>query len=211
MPNRVYAQYRDKPKAYAWYDIVPSLADQIDIAAEQVRNAYDIDSNSGQALDVIGRIVGIDRGFEAVVFFDPDTVFGGDNEQSQFGGLNAQFNSTGAALSQEVSDEIFKLLIKAKIAKNNNQSTLDGIVSAISFITNSSRVSVIDNEDMTFSVSFESELNAVERLVFNTFDILPRPQGVRFLGYTEEPSITQFGGQFGWGDERAQFGLFFGV
>jgi hypothetical protein len=121
------------------------------------------------------------------------------------------FNSTGEILSQEVSDAIFKLLIKAKIAKNNNEATLDGIVSAISFITNVSSVKVIDHEDMTFSVSFGSELNSAERLVFDLFDILPRPQGVKFLGYTEETALTQFGGSFEWGDSRATFGQYFGA
>jgi hypothetical protein len=211
MPNRIYAQYRDKPKAKAWYEILPSLSDEIETAYEAVRKSYDIDNNSGQALDVIGRVVVIDRGFESLVFFVPDTVFGSTSGDSQFGGLNAQFNSTGDILSQEVSDEIFKLLIKAKIAKNNNEATLDGIVSAISFITDVSSVRVIDHEDMTFSVSFGSELNSAERLVFNLFDILPRPQGVKFLGYTEETEITQFGGGFEWGDSRATFGQYFGA
>ena len=100
---------------------------------------------------------------------------------------------------------------KAKIEKNNNDATLDGIVSAISFITDVTSVRVIDHEDMTFSVSFGSQLNDAERLVFNLFDILPRPQGVKFLGYTEETAITQFGGIFGWGDSRATFGQYFGA
>jgi hypothetical protein len=211
MPNRIYAQYRDKPKAKAWYEILPSLSDEIETAYEAVRKSYDIDNSSGQALDVIGRIVVIDRGFESFVFFVPDTVFGSTSSESQFGGLNAMFNSTGEILSQEVSDAIFKLLIKAKIAKNNNEATLDGIVSAISFITNVSSVKVIDHEDMTFSVSFGSELNSAERLVFDLFDILPRPQGVKFLGYTEETALTQFGGSFEWGDSRATFGQYFGA
>jgi len=68
MPNRVYAQYRDKPKAVAWYGIIPSLSSEIEDVYESVRKSYDIDANSGQALDVIGRIVVIDRGFESFVF-----------------------------------------------------------------------------------------------------------------------------------------------
>lgn len=211
MPNRIYAQYRDKPKAVAWYSIVPDLAGETEAAAEQVRGSYDIDNVAGQALDAIGRIVIIDRGFESFVVFDPETYFGADTLASQFGGLDSQFETTGAVLTKAVSDAIFRLLIKAKIAKNNNDATLDGVVSAISFITDVSDVFVTDNEDMTFSVSFGSELTDIERLVFNTFDILPRPQGVRFIGYVEEASITQFGGQFGWGDSRATFGQFFGV
>lgn len=178
---------------------------------DAVRMSYDIDTAVGAQLDVIGRIVVIDRGFESFVVFDPDTYFGGSGDACQFGGIDSQFESTGSVLSQEVSDAIFRVLIRAKIAKNNNDATLDGIASALSFITESSPIRVVDNENMTMSVSFGSELTDIERFVFNTFDVVPRPQGVRFLGYVEETAITQFGGAFSFGDTRASFGFYFGA
>lgn len=178
---------------------------------DAVRMSYDIDTAVGAQLDVIGRIVVIDRGFESFVVFDPDTYFGGVGDACQFGGIDSQFESVGEVLSQEVSDAIFRVLIRAKIAKNNNDATLDGIASALSFITESSPIRVVDNENMTMSVSFGSELTDIERFVFNTFDVVPRPQGVRFLGYVEETAITQFGGAFGFGDTRASFGFYFGA
>jgi len=209
--KRIYAQYADKPKAVAWYNITPNIADEINDVFESVRNSYDIDANEGEQLNVIGRIVGIDRSFESKVFYEPDTYFGADNDASQFGGVDSQFESVGDTISSDVSDSIFRVLLKAKIAKNNSDASLDGIVHALSYITNSSPIRVIDNEDMTFSVSFGTALTDIEKFVFNTFDIIPRPQGVKFLGYVDEESITQFGGSFGWGDTRANFGLYFGV
>lgn len=209
--NRIYAQYRDKPKAVAWYNIVPSLAGQISDAYEQVRTSYNIDTANSAELDVIGRIVVIDRSYESSVTFNPDTYFGADTLNSQFGGEDSQFETVGATITDEVSNEIYRVLIKAKIAKNNSDATLDGVVKALEYITGVSPISVIDNEDMTFNVSFGAELNDTQRFVFNTFDILPRPQGVRFLGYTEETAITQFGGSFGFGDTRATFGQYFGA
>ncbi len=211
MPNRIYAQYADKPKAVAWYNITPTVAQPLFDTFDAVRMSYDIDTAVGDQLDVIGRIVVIDRGFESFVVFDPDTYFGGSGDACQFGGIDSQFESTGSVSSQEVSDAIFRVLIRAKIAKNNNDATLDGIASALSFITESSPIRVVDNENMTMSVSFGSELTDIERFVFNTFDVVPRPQGVRFLGYVEETAITQFGGAFGFGDTRASFGFYFGA
>jgi len=211
MPNRIYAQYADKPKAVAWYNITPAMAQPLFDTFDAVRMSYDIDTAVGAQLDVIGRIVVIDRGFESFVVFEPDTYFGGEGDACQFGGADSQFESVGSVLSQEVSDAIFRVLIRAKIAKNNNDATLDGIASALSFITESSPIRVVDNENMTMSVSFGSELTDIERFVFNTFDVVPRPQGVRFLGYVEETAITQFGGSFSWGDTRANFGLYFGA
>lgn len=209
--NRVYAQYADKPKAVKWFNIVPDIADELLGAFESVRGSYDIDKADGEQLDVIGRIVVIDRSFESQVFFDVDTYFGADNDAAQFGGIDSQFKTVGKSISNTVSDSIFRVLIKAKIAKNNSDATLDGVVHALSYITGSSPIQVIDNEDMTFSVSFGTTLTDIEKFVFDTFDIVPRPQGVKFLGYVDEETVTQFGGSFGWGDTRANFGLYFGV
>lgn len=146
-PNRVYAQYRDKPKALAWYNIVPTLAAEIETAFNGIRYSYDIDNNTGQALDVIGNIVDIGRV---------------DND-----------------------DEVYRLLLRAKIAKNNSDATLDSIVTAIQFITGIENASVDDREDMTFTVEFAEPLTDQQRNIFNEYDLIPRPQGVNFLGFVE--------------------------
>lgn len=145
--SRVYAQYRDKPKAVAWYNIVPTLASQIETAFNAVRYSYDIDTNEGQALDVIGNIVDISR--------------------------------------VDANDEVFRLLLRAKIAKNNSDATLDSIVTAVQFVTGIQDVSVNDREDMTFTVEFADPLTEQQRNIFNQYDLLPRPQGVNFLGFVE--------------------------
>lgn len=207
MIDRIYSQYR-KPKATAWYNIIPSISGELSTVHEQTRFSYDIDrlNVTSYELDTVGRIVGVNRSFESFITLDPKQ-FGGVSVQ--FGGSSSQFGTANKTISEETSNEIFKILIKSKIAKNNNDVTLDGIVSALQYIVGQPSVHVIDNEDMTFSISFGSELTAVERYILTTFDVTPRPQGVRFLGFTEETMITQFGGQFGFGDPRSQFGWYF--
>lgn len=210
--TRLYAQYADKPKAVQWYNILPNIATELTDGLNQVRLSWDIDNATSAELDVIGRIVVIDRGYESSVEFTPDTQFGGSNSESQFGGLYSQFESTGDILTQEVSDEIYRLLIKAKISKNNNDATIDGIIEALQFITNSDNIQVTDNEDMSFDVIFNSSLSPTQRFVFNTFDVVPKPQGVRFNGYLENPALTQFGDADNeFGDVESQFTLYFGA
>ena len=85
-PDRVYAQYKDKPKAVAWYAIVPTIGQEIADAADQVRVTYDIDSQEGVQLDIIGAILVVDRNIssqEAV-----QTVECGD-EDAESGDLDA--------------------------------------------------------------------------------------------------------------------------
>lgn len=208
MPNRIYSQYRDKLKAVAWYNIIPTIADDIFNAVEQTQLSYDIDGATSYELDTIGIIVGASRSFESQVTFETND-FG--EVGVQFGGLDIQFQTAGQNITQEVSDEIFKILIKAKISKNNNDGTIDGMLGALEFIIPDNISRIIDNDDMSFSVSFGEQLSSLQVMILNNFDILPRPQGVEFLGYVDETNLTQFGGNNSFGDDRAQFGLYFGV
>ncbi len=208
MPNRIYSQYRDKPKTVAWYNILPTIADDIFNTADRTRLSYDIDNATSHELDVIGVIVGASRSFESQVMFETND-FG--EVGVQFGGFEIQFQTIGQDITQEVSDEIFKILIKTKISKNNNDGTINGMLSALQFIIPDNISRIIDHDDMSFSVSFGEELSSLQVMILNNFDILPRPQGVKFLGYVDETNLTQFGGNNSWGDDRAQFGLYFGV
>jgi hypothetical protein len=208
VPDRIYGEYRGdtRPKALAWYEITRILGCQLAVSADDIRYSYDIDTATTYELDVIGRIVSISRGYESELQNEP-TSFG----VGQFGGQIDQFGAASIATNQDVNNQIYRMLIRAKITKNNSAATLDDIVTALNYIVPIPNTQVIDGEDMTFSVSFGAPLNDLQRFVLDTFDIIPRPQGVRFSGYVEETAITTFGGQYGWGDQHAQFGQYFGV
>jgi hypothetical protein len=176
MVDRVYAQYRDKPKAVAWYSIVPSLAEQISDAFESVRTSWDISTGEQHQLDVIGRIVSMQFPFSTV----NDVV-------------------------------VYRALIRSKIAKNNSDATLDGVVTAMQFILPNTQVIVGDFENMTMDVSFLTAIDLPTINLLNTFDIVPRPQGVRFRGYAVLPSSIMYGDdEAQCGDDEAQYGFYFG-
>lgn len=187
-PDRIYAQYRDKPKAVAWYNIVPTQAAQIETVLNDIRFSYDIDSNEGEQLNVIGRVVDISRQYR--------------NKFEQF---TPPFIVDGA-----VDDEVYRLLIKSKILKNNSDATLDTIVDSIQFISDATNARVLDHRDMSFSLIFQNELTDKERYILNVFDIVPRPQGVRFRGFVEEGNAAQYGSGVQYND-GTQYGRYFGA
>ena len=112
--------------------------------------------------------------------------------------------------SMEVSNDIYRILIKAKIAKNNSDATIEGILQSIATITDIQAVRLLDYEDMSFAVEFGETLDSVTRFALNNFNVIPKPQGVRFTGYIETPLNTYWGGLYGWGDERASFNTYNG-
>ncbi len=187
-PDRIYAQYRDKPKAVAWYNIVPTQAAQIETVLNDIRFSYDIDTNEGEQLNVIGRVVDISRQYR--------------NKFEQF---TPPFIVDGA-----VDDEVYRLLIKSKILKNNSDATLDTIVDSIQFISDATNARVLDHRDMSFSLIFQNELTDKERYILNVFDIVPHPQGVRFRGFVEEGNVAQYGSGVQYND-GTQYGRYFGA
>ena len=197
--SRVYAQYRNKPKAFEWVGINGELGNEIETAYQDILLSYDIDSANTEELNILGRIVVINRSFEAAIDI-PSYLFG----SAQFG--SAQFRAASGVTDQSLNDDVYRVLIKAKIAKNNNDATLDGIIQAISFMVETTDIQIEDPENMSFSMIFGS-LTDLERLVLSTFNIVPKPQGVRFLGFTELAAVTQFGRQqFGSSQFAYRFG-----
>ena len=189
MTNRSYAQYADKPKITQWLDIIPTMSLQLVDVAEQVRTSYDIDNATSYELDVIGRIVAQPRDFES--YISVTALYLGSND-ANLGGTNAQLKSSSSIISDSVSDEIYRILIKAKIAKNNSDGTLESVLSSVNFITDT-EISSITEGDMSFGINFADEIDELSRFLLTTFDLIPKPQGVQFLGFTEEPFVTRLG------------------
>lgn len=189
MTNRSYAQYADKPKITQWLNIVPTMSLQLVDVAEQVRISYDIDNATSYELDVIGRIVAQPRDFES--YIDVTALYLGSSD-ANLGGMNAQLKSSSSRVSETVSNEIYRTLIKAKIAKNNSDGTLESVLASINFITGVEVLSITEG-DMSFGINFADGISELSRFLLETFDVIPKPQGVRFLGFTEEPFVTRLG------------------
>ena len=206
IPTRIYAQYRGKPRAVAWYNITRTIGGQFADVFQDIRTSYNIDTAISDELNVIGRIVAIDRGFEGQIVFDPIRWGSG----SRWGGSGVRYMTPVGAGSTEVSDQIYRTLLKAKIAKNNSDATIEGILRSIALITDVQNVRLFDYEDMSFAIEFGETLDSVTRFALNNFNIIPKPQGVRFTGYTETPRNTYWGGLYTWGDERTSFNTYYG-
>lgn len=210
IPDRIYAQYRNKPKAIAWYAITREAAAELDTAAQAVRRMYDIDNSIGAQLDIIGRIVVADRNFLANT---PLTVSQFGDVDAEFGDLDAVFSALSIGTDSEMSDEFFRLVIRAKIVKNNSDATIESILDGVTFLVPTANViRVIDGEDMSFSIEFNGNLTDLERWALLNAKLIPKPQGVRFNGFLDSYIPSEFGDiDAEFGDTDAQFHGYVGV
>lgn len=164
-PNRVYWQYRDKPKINAivkiYQDIAASLADDIN----RVRRLYEINVNEGAQLDLIGEVLNMPR---------PLVEKNGE--------------------SSLMVDKFYRMLLRAKAVTGVATTTIDNYADVVEQIVNS-KITVVDNLDMSFSIVFEEGLTDDERETILAYNIIPQPLGVEFEGLSESPSLTLFGRQ----------------
>lgn len=210
-PDRIYAQYKNKPKAVAWYKITLSLATQIANTSLAVRVMYDIDTSYGEQLNVIGRIVGVSRDFLGYVPLNPGLF--ADPDGDQFGDDSAMFSNLSIDQDEQMSDELYRLAIRSKIVKNNSYTTIDDILTSVNFLLPGAEViRLTDGEDMSFSVEFYGQISELERWALLNADLIPKPQGVRFNGFLEAFEYVQFDdNQIQFGDTDSQFTGFVGV
>ena len=88
-----------------------------------------------------------------------------------------------------MSDELFKLGIRAKIVKNNSAATLEDVLFGANFLLPDANVlRVVDNEDMTFSIEYTGDISDVEAYAIANASLVPTPQGVNFKGFVKVDS-----------------------
>lgn len=205
IPDRIYAQYRDKPKAVAWYAIAKRLGGSLEDAAEAARKSYDIDNVFGEQLNVIGRIVVAPRSFVGAFPMNPGLFDLTDGDE--FGDDGAMFSALMIDQDGQLSDDLYRLVIKAKIIKNNGDATIENILDGMNFLLPRADVlRVTDGEDMSFSIEFYGEITNLERFTLLNAGLVPKPQTVKFNGFLEGFEMVEFGDiDAEFGDEDAEF------
>lgn len=211
IPDRIYAQYRDKPKAVDWFAIARKLGGSIEAAAQAVRKSYDIGTAVGEQLNVIGRIVVAPRSFVGSMPMNPGLFDLTDGDQ--FGDDDAMFSALTIDQDGQLSDELYRLVIKAKIVKNNGDATIENILDGMNFLLPKADVlRVTDGEDMSFSIEFYGQITNLERFALLNAGLVPKPQAVKFNGFLEGFEMVEFGDMDAeFGDPGAEFAGYIGA
>lgn len=182
--NRVYAQYLTRPKAVRWYGIIRELADPLYGSIWAVRKSYDIDRARGEILNVIGRIVVAGRNFTAQPELFPGLFDLTDG--AEFGDDEAMFSELSVAQDGVMSDDLYRLVIKSKISKNNGDATIESILDAVSFLLpKATDLRLVDSDDGDFYIEYKGEMTNLEKWALTNNDLVPKPLGITFTGFVE--------------------------
>ena len=211
-------QYRDLPKAEATIKALVEPYKNIYDVMAQFETAFDVDLAVGKQLDIIGKIVGVNR---LVPFTIPKKYFGfSDNPLSYPMGdkfltvvsypMKDKFEipyTTG-----QLNDNDYRFFIKAKIIKNTVSAYMirakgNSLQNAIDFLFDS-KAYIVDNKNMSLTIYIDSTFDFSLTPFINQLDIIPRPQGVDIktvisyntgdtFGFSDNANSKGFGDKFG--------------
>lgn len=108
-----------------------------------------------------------------------------------------------------LSDEMLRFAIKAKIIKNTANPTADELLSALSSLFPSANVfRLVNHHDMSFSIEYTGKLTDLEQWLIDLHDFIPTPQGVELRGFIRSFGIIEFlsdDNDSTFGDEELEF------
>jgi len=160
-----------------------------------------IDTAEGAQLDVLGAIVGQTREFIDAELFDyfgfsvnPISQSFGTINNIGVGGRFKYIDESTEGL-RLLTDEEYRVFIRARIMRNSTSSTPENIISQIRFIFNSPLVLLIDG-DTEYSVNIGRRLGLNEKSILINTDVIAKTAGVR-VNYVTEFNTGNFFGFLG--------------
>ncbi len=224
--TRVTEQFKNKEVFDNFVQILTKGQIDLENTFKDLLQLRDIDTATGEQLNIIGRIVGQDRELIAADLYDFFGMIGalnafpmGDINDPSIGGI---FYSYGIDLggNVELDDETYRTFIKAKIYKNITASTPEQFITAIKLIFGLDQLAVVAEGDASVTVLLGGQLTPFQRILLNYVSysqgypsrLIPKTVGVRinfgeytpngYFGFQDSPGALGFGdisGTYGWG------------
>ncbi|HHE3086457.1 TPA: DUF2612 domain-containing protein [Escherichia coli] len=149
--DRITNYHAGKPKFFAHVDLSTRPLSDVSDAMSRLIPDFDIDTAVGVQLDVVGEWVGRSRRVDTPVtgiYFSWDTERVGWDQGIWQGPYDPDSGYT------TLSDETYRIILKAKIAINNWDGRNDSLPPILDAATAGSglKMQIVDNQDMTISV-----------------------------------------------------------
>lgn len=193
-------QYKNSPNLLGFVGSITYELQDIDDENIKLLNERSLDTAKGENLDIIGKIVVLDRPYsdpdpeDVFTYENPSNIGGGftDEGGTQVGGYFIGLNPID---NQKYSDETYRFFLRAKIIYNTTNASLADMQRYAEFVFNAES-SIIDGIGYV-DISVSRPLGRQERAIVDA--TFPLAAGIRIgtLSYSTEP------GAFGFtGDDR---------
>lgn len=209
-------QYWDQPKARQTVEALASEYSKVFDFYDAFKDEFDLDKATGDRLDIIGKIVGIQRNIP-LVLQKIQFGFEGDATARGFDDLYQSVNSAPFNdifepdyTATQLNDDDYRFFIKAKISKNITSSFMvsdDRVtLQEVIFAVFDGQAYIVDKQDMSLILYVPYDLNPDVLRIVQALDLLPSPQGVGYkifiagqtdsFGFEDDPNAKGFGDLF---------------
>ena len=188
----VTSEHADKPKFIASLRAITDPFVDLQAVLQGLPADFDLDSAVGVQLDVVGEWVGIGRQVKTPltgIYFAWDTPGVGWDE----GYWQRPFDPTQGLTS--LLDEPYRLLLRATIALNQWDGSLEEAKAAIEPLFPNNAVYIQDNQDMSMTVAVSGPvLDVISAALLQGGYLALKPAGVRInYMFTSAPPAPVFG------------------
>lgn len=216
--ERLTSQFQDKENINLLLELLIWQQYELQQVFTDLIQKRSIDTATGATLDILGDIVGQPRELidaELIEYFAfngyPLAASYGDLNNSSLGGQYWDLNKSLAG-NILLTDEQYRLFIKAKIMKNTTSATPNEFLNFIKFVFNAPTSLILAEGGAEFTILVGKELSAFEQVLltyvsnkagYNSY-FVPKPVGVR-INFGVFPSTDFFAfqgvtGAKGYGD-----------
>lgn len=200
--NRLVSQYKESENLKAYIAAIVKQDDDLEKSLFDLLDKRHLDVAEGEQLDVIGRIVGLNRilinasilGFFTIGPSDNDGF--GDKDDPSVGGI---FIGPGQPTQGNIrlSDIEYRLFIRAKILSNHTNCSMVNLTNIYSFLLNA-KVIIYDWPG-AMHINVNRKLSRVELALFKSVDrygryIIPKPLGIKLYASSSEDPPFGFEG-----------------
>lgn len=174
--NLITSQHRNKPKFMRVVEIKTSFYTYMKNLISTFPKIFDVDNAVGVQLDVVGYSVGASRFIETPL---TDVFFEWDNENLGWERGIWKDELTPMSGLAVLPDDIYRTLIKAKIAANQWDGTVDEAYKIWDAIFPNNTIIIQDNQNMTIIVAIVGEpLDALTQALLTGGYLPLKPEGV---------------------------------
>lgn len=191
--NLITSEHRDKPKFVATVTANLAVGLRLQELLASLTEKFDIDTAVGQQLDVIGKWVGITRNV-AIPISGVYFSWNGDFSVGwEYGVWQPNLSPVDVT---SLPDDVYRTLIRAKIAANNWDGTTDGAYKIWDQVFPTVTILIQDNQNMSYDLALVGGIIDSLTLALLTGGYIPlKPEGVRVNVYYVSVDANPV---FGW-------------
>ena len=149
----ITSEYQGSPKFLQWLSILLQPLDDASQCLEGMTLAFDLDYAVGVQLDTLGVIIGQSR----TMTFQPSN-----------------------GVSPVLDDTTYRLLLRARIARNQWDGTIDSLQSTWQTLFPGGQISVEDAQNMSATIVLSGAFTSIAQDLIKNDLIVPRPAGVLY-------------------------------